>query len=460
MKVVTQVWAVLALLNLTGEVESAARFLSHVPHDDDDYATETHSSTPDYDSDVKLPGRHYPKLPYRLDTFPESPYLHHHSPGFDSRGSNYDQQQQQQLGTPSYSDQSVYGQQSGVNIYGHSSASNNGRLNTESSNDDGVFYNTDDETSWRADEDDEDDDSGQQQHLASPQSDTAAPPAGPTTELPTTSPFFDRTQPRSFSVQAGKTAVLVCRVLNIGDKSVSWMRHEDLHILTVDKYKYSTDNRIGVVYNEGEHEWLLKIQGVRQEDAGRYECQVSTKPVLSFIVNLDVVVPSASIMNGAEIHVHRGSLINLTCVVEHTTERPLYIVWYHYNKVIDYEVMGGVVVVTQSGHNTVSHLLVKNAEASDSGKYTCRPSNGEDASVMLHVLNAPGSHADEYKWAEPGFAGQCGSGRRGGRTQRSCPPVPMLKLLLLQLFCYAHMSSFTVVYFEKNVSSRYTRVER
>nr|XP_045622914.1 uncharacterized protein LOC123773324 isoform X2 [Procambarus clarkii] len=92
-------------------------------------------------------------------------------------------------------------------------------------------------------------------------------------------------------------------------------------------------------------------------------------------------------MNGAEIHVHRGSLINLTCVVEHTTERPLYIVWYHYNKVIDYEVMGGVVVVTQSGHNTVSHLLVKNAEASDSGKYTCRPSNGEDASVMLHVLN-------------------------------------------------------------------------
>ncbi|XP_069937217.1 uncharacterized protein, partial [Cherax quadricarinatus] len=141
----------------------------------------------------------------------------------------------------------------------------------------------------------------------------------------------------------------------------------------------------------------------------------STKPVLSFIVNLEVLespvttsvplvklrdvgtpadaphvekqVPSATILNGPEIHVHRGSVINLTCIVDHTTERPLYIVWYHYNKVIDYESMGGVVVVTQSGHNTVSHLLVKSAESADSGKYTCRPSNGEDASVTLHVLN-------------------------------------------------------------------------
>ncbi|XP_042225886.1 uncharacterized protein LOC121868917 [Homarus americanus] len=192
------------------------------------------------------------------------------------------------------------------------------------------------------------------------------------------------------------------------------MRHEDLHILTVDKYKYSTDGRLSVAYDEEQHEWLLKIQGVTQHDAGRYECQVSTKPVLSFIVNLEVVdapptttpfpklrdaekpadapraekqVPSATILNGPEIYVHRGSLINLTCIVDHTTERPLYIVWYHYNEVIDYESVGGKVIVTQSGHNTVSHLLVERAKSSYSGKYTCRPSNGEDATVMLHVLN-------------------------------------------------------------------------
>ena len=53
---------------------------------------------------------------------------------------------------------------------------------------------------------------------------------------------------------------------------------------------------------------------------------------------------------------------------------------------IDYEDLGGVVVVTHTGQKTVSQLLVKRAEPSDSGKYTCQPSNGEAAFVMLHVL--------------------------------------------------------------------------
>lgn len=70
---------------------------------------------------------------------------------------------------------------------------------------------------------------------------------------------------------------------------MSWIRHEDLHILTVDKYKYSTNHRLSVEHDAASQEWLLKIQSVSQEDAGMYECQVSTKPLLSFIVSLEVV---------------------------------------------------------------------------------------------------------------------------------------------------------------------------
>ena len=70
---------------------------------------------------------------------------------------------------------------------------------------------------------------------------------------------------------------------------VSWIRNEDLHILTVDKYKYSTDERISVVFNEVNQEWVLRMRSVREDDAGRYECQISTKPILSFIVNMEVV---------------------------------------------------------------------------------------------------------------------------------------------------------------------------
>lgn len=56
-------------------------------------------------------------------------------------------------------------------------------------------------------------------------------------------------------------------------------------------------------------------------------------------------------------------------------------------QVIDYEGRGGVRVHTQNGRDTVSHLLVKEAGPGDTGRYTCSPSNGESASVMLHVLN-------------------------------------------------------------------------
>ena len=53
---------------------------------------------------------------------------------------------------------------------------------------------------------------------------------------------------------------------------------------------------------------------------------------------------------------------------------------------IDYDDLGGMVVMTHTGHKTVTQLLVKKAEPSDSGEYTCQPSNGEPAFVMLHVL--------------------------------------------------------------------------
>ncbi|XP_047495248.1 hemicentin-2-like isoform X2 [Penaeus chinensis] len=215
---------------------------------------------------------------------------------------------------------------------------------------------------------------------ANPPMDAAAigPPPGPS---------FDKTLPRNVTIQAGKMAILSCRVFNINDKSVSWIRLDDLHILTVDKYKYSTDQRVSVVFNEPNLEWVLRIRSVTPADQGRYECQVSTKPVLSYIVNMRVVVPRAWILNAPEIYVHRGSPINLTCVITHGTERPVFVYWYHENKVIDYDGRGGVSVSTQTTKDTVSYLLVEEAGLSDSGRYTCSPSNGEDASVRLHVLN-------------------------------------------------------------------------
>lgn len=57
-------------------------------------------------------------------------------------------------------------------------------------------------------------------------------------------------------------------------------------------------------------------------------------------------------------------------------------------QVISYDsTRGGVSVITEKGDVTTSFLLIQHADISDSGKYSCSPSNADVASVRVHVLN-------------------------------------------------------------------------
>jgi hypothetical protein len=57
-------------------------------------------------------------------------------------------------------------------------------------------------------------------------------------------------------------------------------------------------------------------------------------------------------------------------------------------QVISYDSQrGGVSVITEKGDVTTSYLLIQHAELTDSGKYSCSPSNADVASVRVHVLN-------------------------------------------------------------------------
>ncbi|VVD03346.1 unnamed protein product [Leptidea sinapis] len=185
----------------------------------------------------------------------------------------------------------------------------------------------------------------------------------------------------------------------VGSK-VSWIRHRDLHILTVGGYTYTSDQRFQASHSPPTDDWTLQIKWAQQRDAGVYECQVSTQPVRSFFVSLHVVaygrvcsaVPSARILGGPDLHVDIGSTINLTCLIQFSPEPPAYIFWYHEDEVISYDsTRGGVSVVTEKGAATTSYLLVQDATPADSGRYSCAPSNAELASVRVHVLN-------EFSW--------------------------------------------------------------
>jgi len=48
---------------------------------------------------------------------------------------------------------------------------------------------------------------------------------------------------------------------------------------------------------------------------------------------------------------------------------------------------GGVSVITEKGDITTSYLLIQRARAPDTGRYACNPTNANEQTVMVHVLN-------------------------------------------------------------------------
>lgn len=71
---------------------------------------------------------------------------------------------------------------------------------------------------------------------------------------------------------------------------VSWIRHRDIHILTVGAYTYTSDQRFQAIHHRSHSDqWTLHIKWAQKRDAGIYECQVSTQPVRSIFVTLNVV---------------------------------------------------------------------------------------------------------------------------------------------------------------------------
>jgi hypothetical protein len=95
-------------------------------------------------------------------------------------------------------------------------------------------------------------------------------------------PYFDDFISKNVTVLVGDTAFLKCRVHNLGNKTVrkknfnllkfnffssryhplqiSFIRHSDLHLLTIGKTTYIPDNRFQSVHNSHTDEWSLKVQ--------------------------------------------------------------------------------------------------------------------------------------------------------------------------------------------------------
>lgn len=88
----------------------------------------------------------------------------------------------------------------------------------------------------------------------------------------------------------GSTVILSCRIENLDDRMVIWIRNADLQILTAGHLTFTADTRFRVNHENGldQTDWSLLINSVSMEDQGQYECQVNTEPKMKLNINLKV----------------------------------------------------------------------------------------------------------------------------------------------------------------------------
>ncbi|KAG5899917.1 hypothetical protein JTB14_002469 [Gonioctena quinquepunctata] len=109
------------------------------------------------------------------------------------------------------------------------------------------------------------------------------------TESTTRGPHFDAAESKNVTALLGKTAYLNCRVKNLANRTVSWVRHRDVHLLTVGRYTYTSDQRFRAIHQPHSEDWILQIKYPQHRDSGVYECQVSSTPHLSHFIHLTVI---------------------------------------------------------------------------------------------------------------------------------------------------------------------------
>lgn len=99
---------------------------------------------------------------------------------------------------------------------------------------------------------------------------------------------------------------------------------------------------------------------------------------------LRFAVSKAKILGNQELFVKSGSDINLTCIASQISNPPSFIYWYKGGRVVNYSQRGGINVQTDRNTKT-SKLIIARATPSDSGNYTCAPSNSGEFRKTIKI---------------------------------------------------------------------------
>ena len=84
----------------------------------------------------------------------------------------------------------------------------------------------------------------------------------------------------NITVTAGRSAQLTCKVKDLGNYKVAWVRVDTQTILTIHHNIITRNQRISLSHHDHKI-WRLHINNVQESDRGWYMCQINTDPMVS-----------------------------------------------------------------------------------------------------------------------------------------------------------------------------------
>lgn len=191
-------------------------------------------------------------------------------------------------------------------------------------------------------------------------------------------------------VQMGDEAHFPCYIEK-ENTTVLWVKvdkntNNELNI-TVNYTTVHLDKRFKQMKQNGSKNWQLSIKFTQKTDEGLYLCKSTSNPVTKMYYELILIEAIARILDTDEketgiIRVKLFSPLRLSCVLYNSISPPLYIFWYHYDTMINYDLEDNASV--RHGRQG-SELIFPKTEARHQGNYSCVPSNARQASIVVDV---------------------------------------------------------------------------